>query len=358
MPFTVSHGTRISTFWPINNNGMVSLNDTLLPADSAQWFVRQMDRFGLSPDQLLEGTGLTFMWVNSKNALLSGSQYLSIVSRALDLTGDPALGLKVGKCLNLFEYGVWGYAIMSCATAGEAMSVALRFWELNGALVDLSMKVKDGGLVWTITPALNQEDERLVRFSVEEFLSTLAAACRFLFGRDMTLLTLKLAYPEPSYGDLYREMAACPVCFSAGENSLVIEPSMADWPTVTGHLDMKTACESLCEELMRKLTRSDTLIETIRHRLIQSMGRFPKAEDMARQLAMSPRTLYRRLGEKDTSYQTILDEVREDLAKSYLAHTHLSIDQISDLIGFTETTTFRRAFKKWAGVSPSEYRKK
>jgi AraC-like DNA-binding protein len=317
-----------------------------------------MERFGITPEKLLEGTGLDSVRMNSKNALISGLDYLRIVSRALDLTCDPALGLKVGKSLNLFEYGVWGYAIMSCATAGEAMSAALRYWELNGALVNVAMKRKEGNIVWTISPSLGQEEMRLVRFSVEEFLSTLFAACRFLFGREMTLLDLSLSYPEPDYGSLYRELAGCPVHFDQEENSITIEPSMADWQTVTGHLDMRAACETLCEELMRKLTRSDALIETIRHRLIQSMGRFPKAEDMARQLAMSPRTLYRRLSEKGISYQTILDEVREDLAKSYLEHTRLSIDQVSDLIGFTETTTFRRTFKKWTGVSPSEYRKK
>lgn len=316
-----------------------------------------MRHFGLSREDVLAGTGLDDTWMEQKDARLSQNQYLGIVSRALDLSADPALGIKVGRCLNLFEYGVWGYSIMSCATAGEAMGVAFRYWELNGALVNVSVKLDGDAIVWTITPAFHMDDPRLVRFTVEEFLSTTFMTCLFLFGRSLDVRGLTLAYPEPDYADLYREFVTCPVLFNSEHSQLIFDRSVVDYPTITGHPVMRDFCEVQCQELMRDLARADKLVETIRHHVIQSMGRFPKADDMARKLAISPRTLYRRLKEKNTSYQAILDGVREDLAMSYLEHTHLSIDQISDRVGFTETTTFRRAFKKWTGVSPSEFRK-
>lgn len=164
------------------------MDDNLISAESARWFVKQMTCFGLNLKDLLSGTGLPNQWIHQVSDRLSFNQYLQIVLRALDLTGDPALGLKVGRGLNLFEYGVWGYAIMSCATAGEAMTVALRYWELNGALVNISMKIGKDAVVWDIEPAFQRDDDRLVRFAVEELLSTFHAAGSFLLGRKMNIL--------------------------------------------------------------------------------------------------------------------------------------------------------------------------
>ena len=333
------------------------MNDMMIPADSARWFVRQMLRSGLSHEQLFGDTLPGGQWMKLTATGIPMSQYLRIVLNALDATGDPGLGLTIGKGQNLFEYGVWGYAIMSCATAGEAMNVAFRYWELNGSLVNVSVKRSDRHVIWSISPAFTVNDPRLLRFAVEEFVSTTAAACDFLFGQPFTATALHLSYPAPDYADLYPAVTRCPVHFQSESSALILDNALMDLPTVTGHLDMKNHCESLCEEMLHKLSRADKLIETIRQIFITSMGRFPKAEDMAQKLSMSPRTLYRRLSERNTSFQAILDEVRAELAMSYLEHTHLSIDQISDLIGFMETTTFRRAFKKWTGASPSEYKK-
>jgi AraC-like DNA-binding protein len=193
---------------------------------------------------------------------------------------------------------------------------------------------------------------------VEEFLSTTAVACEFLFGQPLNAVCVHVAYPKPDHAEKYSNIIRCPVLFDSENTVLILGRELMDLPTVTGHFRMKHHCENLCQELMAKLSRADKMIGLIRQHVIQSMGRFPKAEDMAHQLSMSPRTFYRRLSERNTSYQAILDEVRAELAMSYLEHTHLSVDQISDLIGFTETTTFRRAFKKWTGYSPSEFRKK
>lgn len=334
------------------------MDDTIIPADSARWFVRQMLQSGLSHKDLFQETGLDDLWIKRNDARISMTQYLRIVTNALFHSGDPALGLTVGKGPMLFEYGVWGYAIMSCATAGEAMNVAFKYWELNGALVDVEIKMEEDRILWEISPSFTVNDERLIRFAVEEFLSTTAVACEFLFGQPLNAVCVHVSYPMPDHAERYRSMIRCPVIFDSDNTVLVLERELMNLPTVTGHLSMKHHCENLCQELMLKLSRADKMIGSIRQLVIQSMGRFPKAEDMAQQLSMSPRTFYRRLRERNTSYQAILDEVRAELSMSYLDHTHLSVDQISDLIGFTETTTFRRAFKKWTGLSPSEFRKK
>ncbi len=333
------------------------MDDTLIPADSARWLVNQLIQSGICHDGLLSGTGLDMAWLKQQDARISMSKYVRIVENALSLTREPALGLTVGKSQMLFEYGVWGYAIMSCSTAGEAMNVAFKYWELNGALVDVNIEMGEDRIFWSISPSFSLKDEKIIRFAIEEFISTTVVACSFLFDKPMSALRLDVAYSRPDYGERYSQMVQCPVYFDSKKTVLTLDRKMMTYPTVTGHAAMKNHCENLCRELSLKLSKADQLISTVRQVVIQSMGRFPKAEDVAQVLSMSPRTFYRRLQERETTYQTILDEVRAELAVRYLKDTHLSVDQVSDLIGFTETTTFRRTFKKWTGYSPSEFRK-
>jgi AraC-like DNA-binding protein len=108
---------------------------------------------------------------------------------------------------------------------------------------------------------------------------------------------------------------------------------------------------------MAKLKGSDELIGTIRDAIIASLGQFPRLPEIAANLAMSPRTLRRRLLERNTTYQHILDEIRSELAKEYIVTTSLSVDQIASRIGFSEATTLRRAFKKWTGLNIKEFRR-
>ena len=116
-------------------------------------------------------------------------------------------------------------------------------------------------------------------------------------------------------------------------------------------------CKQQCRQLMKKFKVSDELISAIRNLLITSLGQFPSLPVIAGQMAMSPRTLRRRLQERNITYQNILDEIRTELTKEYILTTNLSIDQIASRIGFSETTTLRRAFKKWTGLNIKEFKK-
>jgi AraC-like DNA-binding protein len=132
---------------------------------------------------------------------------------------------------------------------------------------------------------------------------------------------------------------------------------LLDIPIVQGNPKIEKLCAGLCEEMLIKLKGSDKLIETIRNLIIFSPGKFPNLRETAEALQLSPRTLKRRLRERGTTFQKTLDEVRTELAKRYLGETRLNIDQISDLIGFAESSAFRAAFKRWTGKNPSEFRK-
>jgi AraC-like DNA-binding protein len=330
----------------------------MMSALSAKWFVRQIHHFGLAPGDLIKGTGLDSTWLAREDATISVDEYIRLVENALDKTGEPALGLKIGKWYNLQEIGIWGYAILSCATASEAMKTTFKYWELNGGLVNVDAQIREDKLIWDIGPIIHFQDVRLLMYSVEELLSTAYHALCVLFGKSIEISELHLSYPPPEHADLYHELAPKSLYFNAAKNLVITPADTLDMPTVSGHSGVKEVCEKQCQDLLRKLGKADQLTEEIRRVIVESMGRFPKADEVAAKLNISPRTLFRRLQRQGTTYLALLDEVRTELSMEYLEETNLSVDQISELIGFAETTTFRQTFKKWTGISPSDFRKK
>jgi AraC-like DNA-binding protein len=329
-----------------------------IPANSARWLAREVMRLGVPMSRALAGTGLSSLWLKDDNALVAWDHYLKIVANALDATAEPALGLKLGHDMNLGEQGAWGYAIMSSPTLGEANQVALQFWELNGALVKLSYQGTATHHQWDIRPAFPMPSRRLWIFAVEELLSTFLAAAVFLSNSGFHFSEIRLSYREPEHGALYRELFQCPILFEQGRDRFLVDSDLADRPTSLGHPQMAVFCRQHCENIRARLQGSDELIDNIRTAIITSAGQFPKLADVARCLAMSPRTLRRHLQARNLGFQQILDEVRTELAKEYLSDTSLTIDRIATRVGFTETATFRRAFKKWTGCGAAEYRKK
>jgi AraC-like DNA-binding protein len=334
------------------------MQNPMIPAISARWFLKNLRHYGFDVDEMLQGAGLDDNWLQNEDARISVKQYILLVERALDLSNEPALGLKIGQRQNLLEYGIWGYAVMSSTTAAEAMRIAQEYWALIGGLVNIDTRVVNDTIVWEVAPAFPFDETRVLVFAVEELLSTVYASCMSLFGRNIDITALHLTYPRPAHAEAYKAFCRGPIYFEAEKNMLVVPISMASLPVTSGHVGMKGVCENACRELLAKLKAEDAFIEEIRRLIIDSPGRFPKVKEIAAKMHVSPRTLHRRLKERGRPYQAVLDEIRARLAKDYLGNTTLSIDQISDLIGFSETTTFRQAFKKWTGVSPSVFRKR
>ncbi|HQJ08175.1 MAG TPA: AraC family transcriptional regulator [Deltaproteobacteria bacterium] len=329
-----------------------------ISSDSAKWLVRQVLSMDVPLDRILRGTGLSRTWLRDEHALITPEQYLTIVGNALDETHDPALGLNIGPLQYLGDLGFLGYAIISSPSLREASQTALQFWELNGSLVTLSYREDDEHSIWDISPAFPMKDLRLWIYAVEELLTTFSTTAGFLSNRAFRYADITLSYPDPGHGRLYRELFSCPVFFGREADRFRVAAKYSDMPTFTGHPRMAHICQQQCQELQARLRDDDDLTASIREIIIASMGQIPHLPDVAKKLAMSSRTLRRRMQERNTTYQRILDEVRQELAKEYVAGTNLSVDQIAGRVGFSEAATFRKAFKKWTGRNIGEFKRR
>lgn len=332
------------------------MEDITIVANSAQWLVRKLIEGGFSRDALLRDTALDPDWPWKRNATLSFRQYHVLILRAYQLTGDPSLALNISRQFSLGEFGMMGYAIMSCATLAEALNIAFRFWDLAGQLLKLQVEKSDR--YWTInmfsaSPLIRGQS---FVYAIEECLTSNFAGKSFLVNRRVFPEWIEVSHSAPDYADLYQERFQCEVRFDSGRNRYRMSTDLVGMPVITSQPEMAELCKKQCEEILSQMTRRDRFVDQIRRLIFSASNRPPNIEQISAQLKISSRTLHRRLKERHTTFQAILDEVREETAKRYLAGTNLSIDEISDLMGYAETSSFRRSFKRWSGLNASKWR--
>ncbi|MEN6637586.1 MAG: AraC family transcriptional regulator [Smithella sp.] len=332
------------------------MNNDLIRARTAQWFIEQLGEMGIAASRLLAGTKLESDWLAREDTIITFPEYKCIITNALEVTKDSALGLKLGWSINPAMFGIFGYALMSSKTLKDAANVFLKYQDLPGQLTRISMRQDDSALVIRSAPLYPFEDA-LLCYAIEEVLSTTYYGIIFLANKNINPMEICLSYPAPKHAGLYKEIFKCPVRFMESENLIRFDARIFNLPVHTANPCIHEYSTQYCEKMLSGLKKSDQFINQVQNIILTSPGHFPKAEEVAKKLAMSIRSLNRRLQERNTSYKKIVDEIRSDLSIRYLSNTNLSIDQISDLVGFSEATAFRKTFKRWVGRSAAQYRK-
>ena len=327
-----------------------------IPATAAQWMIRMMQRREYSLKELLYNTGIREEWIQNTEATITPAKYLKLISNALNISSNPALGLNMGEENILNEMGFWGYAVMSSKTLGEAADVARQFWAINGNLVEVSVKGDADIQIWEILPAFPFEDIHQWMFAVEEMVSTFYSSACFMTSKIVPLEEIHLSYSEPDHSHLYHKLFKCPIYFNELIDSISFSSKYLDLPVMMSHEHVAEVCLKQCEEMAAKLGRKDELIESIKQIVASSSFKITQLEEVAVKLQVGKRTLQRKLKSLNTTFQVVLDETRSEFTKTYLLNTNLSVEQIADRIGFSEVTNFRHAFKRWTGMTTKVFR--
>jgi AraC-like DNA-binding protein len=175
-------------------------------------------------------------------------------------------------------------------------------------------------------------------------------------GRELPQARLAFGYPSPGYRKRLEQTFHASLTFQAPGHSLRFPNTWLNDHCVLYDEAMHRYLLSRCEEEMRLAPGSLTAEVAVRQALLSRPGEFPGLADIAGELHISQRTLIRRLKRNGTSYQAILDEVRQTLASNYLLHSAMSVKQIAYRLGYQDASNFGRAFRGWFGMAPGRYR--
>jgi len=315
-----------------------------------------MQDLGVGIDALFDGTGVSPRSLSDPEARLSHRQKIALFGNVLRLTPDPTVGLRAGQRQRISDYGVWGYAIVSSATFGEAIAFGIEHVRLAGPVLEKSFRVEgelaifEGHDVMALGP--------LLPLVTEFWFSSSQALISRALERPFEARRLLLPYPAPHHARRYEEVLRCPVEFDAGVMQWQFDAALLTLPLPNANPITADACADFCARMLEAIGGENALVKSIKLTCLNSAGGFPRADEMAERLHLSPRTLHRRLADIGTGYQEILDGIRSRVAVEFLERTGLSIDQIAERSGFSDVSNFRKAFKKWTGQSPAYYRER
>jgi AraC-like DNA-binding protein len=279
-------------------------------------------------------------------------QELQVCANALALQAD--LGLALGRRLHVSSYGLLGYAALSAATFGDAWRLLLRYPALLGTYFHLRLEIKDG-LAWVCASDYRDAAE-LETFNVEMCLASLKLVGDELLGEPLQLVAAEFTHARPGYVDRYSRSFPCPLRFAASRNAFAFPAALLARPLPLADSVTHGEVVERCRRQNAEFSSRQAWLERVRERLTTQLAAPPGLEKLSQQLHCSPRTLRRHLQVLGTSYQGLLDELRFERAKVLLGEHQWPVYRIAEVLGFSETASFRHAFQRWSGVTPSRFR--
>lgn len=332
----------------------LTLDSELVPMTYAEALLALAAERGVGREQLLAHAGLPAECLHNASGRLSLNAIYFLGNSALVLCQEPALGLLLGQRLNASAHGILGYALLSSATLERAVHFALKYYRVLGLTFDLELVEHEDYLELRANESIPLG--LLGRFAAEGLFAALYSIAEFLLGEAPQEVQVGFVHPRPGHAERYREVFGCDAVFDQPWHWLKLPRRYLDKPMALANPATMRMCEEQCEALLVALEVEDALLTRLRRLLLARPGDFPDLNSAAHALHTSGRSLRRHLAEAGTSYQKVLDEVRRRLALQYLTTTHLPLFEIALLLGFSDPSNFRRAFHKWTGKRPSDYR--
>ena len=315
--------------------------------------VLKLDEAGQA--RLLAGTSLLPEELVCLDQQVEEATQLAIVRNALHISGDPALGLRWGSRLHVSAHGPLGVLMSTCANLETALQAAASYYSVRESSVGMVCALKDDDLIVSFRLQIPADEVGL--FICESVLLSVQRIAVLMLGgaavRDH--VRVELAYAPPVHAASYAEYLRCACRFHAEETTLRVPLALARRANPYSDTTLYQQALTRCEEWMQARIAAGRWSDRVLQLLRQNPGRLWMLLDVAHHFHLSPRTLIRYLKGEGTSYQDILDEELGRLACLYLDSRTYTVESVATALGYQDVSSFRRAFKRWYGLAPTDY---
>jgi AraC-like DNA-binding protein len=323
-------------------------------ATLGQIVARVFEMYGLDAQAMFGRHGIDPAVLSDPNARIPSRTWDSLARDAVALIPDPAFGLLAARCWHPSNLGALGYAWLTSSTLRTGLGRVVRYWRLLGEASSTRLVESSAGLKFVL--ARQAPDPVSSAVTVDFVMSLLVDMCRMNAGSSLRPLAVHLRRARPKDSEAFRRHFGCVVHFAAGEDSFTLSRADVDRPLPTSNRQLAATLDRILAEQLAHLDKNDVVTRCQARLLDQLSSGELSADVMAEQLHMSRRTLQRKLAEADLTYQKLVDDTRRDLAMRHLEDPRHSITDVTFLLGFSQQSAFTRAFRRWTGMSPSEYR--
>jgi AraC-like DNA-binding protein len=303
---------------------------------------------------ILAAVGIDAAMLDDPDSRVPTSVAMALLARSVEQTGDSNLGLHLAERAQLGSFDVHFFAMASSPNLGAAYERLCRYQRLihETSRVDLEVGADRAVLRHQLAGGAAAP-----RQTAEFLLAAWVRAGRVITGIDWAPDEVHFVHPAPSDSTEHTRFFRADVHFAMGENALVLSRRLLETSCARADPALVAVLDRYAADRLEQMPRSNGIADRVRTVLVDELrGGEPTASRLAGRLKMSVRSLNRLLAAEDTSYQELLDGLRRDLAERHLAGDQMSISEVGFLLGFSELSSFHRAFKRWTGRTPAQFR--
>lgn len=322
------------------------------------FYLRGMRAMGFDVGLVLCGTDVTESTLQDRFTLIGIPDYIRIVSNMMEMSGDSALAFKLGGYLELGDLGVLGGAISVSQNFKRGMHLWQKYNRLFFGNLLSPQGFSEGDMQYfEYVPQVPLRPE-LLQFFMEEKIGVETTLSAKLGYPTPKAQYVSLTYSRPEHGNLYDKYCQQGVEFDAARNLFGTDHRDPNYSKrfESANEELLEVCLAQLEKVSNIADSQATFSPNVRQLIMDSLPDTPQVPSLADTFQMSTRTFCRNLAMEKTSYNMLLAEVREELAKNYLLTTTMSVDKIAQQLGFGDTGSLRKAFKQWTGSTMKQYR--
>lgn len=337
------------------NESRPLLNEKQCSVRGLQAITQQASILGINHECVFAHTRIKLSDLNNEDLVISQDDEDQISRNLIQAAADPLLALKLGSGLRAESFGMPGFAALSAETRQDAIDTLAEFTHLIGSHFNVSSVLSSDKAIIDITPCHNISTDLISYYSDLQM-----AALVFGEGERQdiidNLIEVRLMHQQSHLKFAYENFFGCPVSFSHHCNSVSFKSEFLATPMPRSDSATARLCREECRKKMQQFQAKNSYTEKVTEALLQYSNSFPTITAVAKKLNLPERSLRRYLANEGTSYKELLSSVRFELAQKYLKKG-ISVDSVATLVGYSEAANFSHAFKRWAGMSPNQFKK-
>ena len=314
------------------------------------------DAQGLNVPALMADAGFDPDSVHQQGARFAVDDITVLWQRAVAHAACPTLGLSRPLAAAYGRVGAVGHSMASSPDLRTALARLQRYMAVISDATTLNLET-DGRGCWLATSHAGGTLP-IPRQRLEFAMLTTFTQCQWITRRELAPLAVVFAYAAPADRRAHEDAFGCEIRFGAATNRILLSNADLAVPLPTADAALSAVHERLLDEQMERLGQRSFSAKVSAEIARCLPSGEPRRPDVAASLCMADRTLQRRLHDEAVSFQSLLEQTRQELARQYLADSRYSLAEVADLLGFVDTSNFFRACKRWFGLPPAQYRAK
>lgn len=316
-----------------------------------------LESYGVDAAKVMRDHGVDLSHLKDPTARLDPVVHRKIVMDAAELTEDPAFGLRFSDFVHPTTFHALGFALLSSSTLHAFCQRWVRYHSFITTMGEVSIDESGMEPALVFPTQLPHADSIVGRVLIDGQIATVLKLIRFMYRPDYMPARIDLVCPEiAGTQEVYKRYFGDNVQFSQTRNAIYFDQDDLESRLPAANAELARQNDEAVVKFLARLDKGNVIAQA-HAKLIELLpsGDCSKAK-VASALYMSVRTLHNRLAEAGTTYQTLLDRTRRDLAEQYMQQQNISVSEVAYLLGFSDCSNFSRAFHRWTGHSPSEYR--